>query len=1125
MPRIFDNSKQPLLDGLKQTFSTAHRADFCVGYFNLRGWRELGPHLDGWPGGEDHCCRLMIGMQGRPEEVIRQIYRLNREEQGIDQGQVKRLVRQAAEAFREQLMFGAPNNADEQGLRDLARQMREKKLVVKLYLRHPLHAKLYLLFRDDYNNPITGFVGSSNLTLAGLRQQGELNVDVLDQDACRTLAGWFEDRWQDNWCVDITSDLIAIIEESWVRQALLKPYEIYLKIAYHLSQEARAGLSEFKLPRDLAERLFDFQAAAVRIAAHHLNKRGGVMLGDVVGLGKTLMATALARIFQDDHSFETLIICPKNLVRMWAQYVTDYRLLAKVMPLSMVTRELPDLRRYRLVILDESHNLRNRESKTYRVIQEYVTANESKCILLSATPYNKSFADLSSQLGLFIEEGRDLGIRPERYVREMGGEIGFAARHQVPVRSLAAFERSEFIEDWRELMRLFLVRRTRSFILDNYAETDPDSGRRFLRMRDNRRFFFPTRKPVNVPFDADAQYAALYSDTVVDLINGLNLPRYGLGQYVNEGRAKTSTADERRQIENLSRAGKRLMGFCRTNLFKRLESSGSSFLQSVDRHILRNFVYLHAIENGLPLPIGTLDADMLDTAVQDEDDQLLLPEPDDEQDTQAPPDDEPSPDHHYSETAYRQRAEQVYRAFGAYGTRLKWLNPGFFVSRLREDLEADTDSLLQILSRSGEWQPDTDAKIAALVSLLNKHRGEKVLIFSQFADTVRYLYGELTRRGVQRLAMATGGSEDPTLIAWRFSPISNGRDLAPGEELNILIATDVLSEGQNLQDCAIIVNYDLPWAIIRLVQRAGRVDRIGQEHATVHCYSFLPPEGVEHIIRLRARVRQRLHENGEVVGSDERFFEDDDGEQQLRDLYTEKSGILDAESDAEVDLASYAYQIWSTASKADPDLAARVAALPNVVFATRAYTGSPGYPQGVLVYMKTADGTDSLAWIDEAGNTVTQSQLAILKAAECSPETPGLPRHPEHHALVQRGVELMIQEERSSGGQLGRPTSARHRAYTRLLAHRDRLRQTAPLFVSGELDRAIDDIYRYPLRSTAVDTLNRQMRAGISDDDLAQLVIALRADERLSLIHEDGEAHEPYILCSMGLFSPDKLSE
>ena len=238
-----------------------------------------------------------------------------------------------------------------------------------------------------------------------------LNVDVLDHDGALKLRKWFEDRWKDRFCVDITEELLQIIEESWAREALVPPYHVYLKMAYHLSHEARAGLAEYKIPRVFGNRLFDFQGAAVKIAAHHLNKRNGVLIGDVVGLGKTLMATAVARIFQDDYDLETLIICPKNLVSMWEDYLYDYALRGRVISLSRVIGELPALRRYRLVVIDESHNLRNREGRRYRAIQEYVRANDSKCILLSATPYNKTYHDLSNQLRVFVEDDQDLGIR------------------------------------------------------------------------------------------------------------------------------------------------------------------------------------------------------------------------------------------------------------------------------------------------------------------------------------------------------------------------------------------------------------------------------------------------------------------------------------------------------------------------------------------------------------------------------------------------------------------------------------------------------------------------------------------------------------------------------------------
>ena len=462
MPRIFDNIDQSLLPALRETLAIADRSDFCVGYFNLRGWKQIDEMVERWAGGLEHCCRLLIGMQRLPQEELHEAMSVLHSTDGIDNQTALRLKKRLAEEFRTQLMFGVPTDADEAGLRRLAAQIRSQKVVVKLFLRHPLHAKLYLLFRPDPISPKVGYLGSSNLTFAGLAKQGELNIDVVDQDACLKLANWFEERWNDRWCVDISKELLEIIDESWAREEAIPPYHIYLKMAFHLSKEALDGLREFRIPRDFGDSLFEFQVAAVKIAAHHLNKRGGVLIGDVVGLGKTLMATAVARIFEDDYDLETLIICPKNLVPMWEDYRTQYRLRGKVLSVSRVIQELPKLRRYRLVLIDESHNLRNRVGQRYRAIQEYLKTNESKVILLSATPYNKTYVDLSNQLRLFLDEEANLGIRPEQFIREKG-DLEFQ-RLQLSPHTLRAFEKSEFADDWRELMRLYMVRRTRTFI-------------------------------------------------------------------------------------------------------------------------------------------------------------------------------------------------------------------------------------------------------------------------------------------------------------------------------------------------------------------------------------------------------------------------------------------------------------------------------------------------------------------------------------------------------------------------------------------------------------------------------------------------------------------------------------
>ena len=1043
MPRIFDNISEKLLTALRNTMQSADRADFCVGYFNLRGWRLLREDIDQLAGGKEGHCRILIGMNPTPRDELREYLSL-RARKPDDQQQVLRRKRQIVADFRRQLAFGAPSNEDERALRDLVRQLRSGKVAVKLFLRYPLHAKLYLIHREDFTAPIAAFLGSSNLTLAGLSKQGELNTEVSDYDACQKLKEWFEARWDDRWCLDITEDLIKVINESWAREDMLTPYELYLKIAYHLAQEARAGLNEFKLPREFADQLLEYQALAVRIAARHVNKRGGVLLGDVVGLGKTLMATALAKIFQDDQSWDSLIICPPNLTPMWEKYRADFGLTGEVLSLGMVSKVLPGLRHYDLLIIDESHNLRNRDTARYRAVRDYMAKRKRRCILLSATPYNKSFLDLSAQLRLFIGEDDVLRMRPEQYLKTIG-EAQFQQQFQAHPRSIVAFEKSENADDWRGLLRHYMVRRTRSFIENNYAETDSLTGRRFMELGDGERFYFPRRVPKSVTLRPSLQYQRLYSDQVVELVNDLSLPRYGLGQYVDGKEADQATAGEKRQIENLSRAGKRLMGFCRTNLFKRLESSGASFLQSVDRHIVRNYVFLHAIENDLALPIGSLDAHILDPDTQDEDSDsyyvALHLDAEGESDDLA--------DASALAENYVQRARAAYDLFsGPYKRRFKWLRSSLFAEALSRELQADIERLTRVIQICGAWNVADDTKLAALHELISEdHAREKLLVFSQFADTIRYLQDELTRLGATELEAATGQHDNPTALAQRFSPVSNELRGKPANEIRVLLSTDVLSEGQNLQDSAIVVNYDLPWAIIRLSQRAGRVDRIGQKAEEIRCYSFMPAQGVEEIIRLRARVRQRLEENGEVVGSDEQFFEGDKHARQLRDLYTEKSGILDLEADDQVDLSSEAYQIWAKATEDDPRLKKKIEELPDGVYSSRHYLGSADRPQGVITYVKSGLDSDDLVWLDREERVVTESQLAILQAAKCDPDTPAQALHPQHHDLTLAGVRKTQEEDyiALTGGQLGRANSTRRRAYEALKRRLDYLREHEPL--------------------------------------------------------------------------------
>jgi superfamily II DNA or RNA helicase len=1126
MARIFDNIDNDLLTTLRATMQVSKRSDFCVGYLNLRGWQAIDDLVAPWDPAVGQVCRVLVGMQRPPYDEIRELYRQADETGLIDNATASRLKTQFAAHLREQITLGIPTGQDEAGLRRFARQLRAGQVIVKLFLPYPLHAKLYLLFRDDVNNPITGFVGSSNLTLSGLSGNGELNVDVLDHMGTEKLSKWFDARWADRWALDVSLELATIIETSWAREEPIPPHHIYLNIAYHLSTEARAGLTQFRLPARFEQELFEFQKSAVKIAARHLHRRGGVMIGDVVGLGKTMMATALARMFEDDLGYETLIICPKNLEPMWERYRGEYGLRGMVLPVSQVTKKLPDLKRYRLVLIDESHNLRNREGRRYKAIADYIKSCDAKVILLTATPYNKSKADLSSQLRLFIDEKANIGIRPEHHMRKMGiSEAEFERKHQCRVNSILAIEKSDEFDDWRELIRLYMVRRTRSFIIQHYTEADKQ-GRRYIAGQDGEKRYFPVRKPVSLQFTVDEtdpadRYARLYSKAVVDQINALHVPRYGLGLYVEPQAEKAATPAERKIIENLGRAGKRLMGFCRTNLFKRLESNGFSFLQSIDRHILRNQIYLYAIENELDLPVGVLDAGLLDLERVDEDVDGVEGDPEDLLDgmVEAATEADGIPDG-------MARAKAVYAQYaGQYRKRFKWIRAGLFKPSLAEDLAQDTQSLSELLRSQGQWDPAHDQKLLALRKLITQtHAKDKVLVFTQFADTARYLAREVRLAGVAHLEVATGASADPYALACRFSPKSNNKTVTKADELRVLICTDVLSEGQNLQDSNVVVNFDLPWAIIRLIQRAGRVDRIGQRAEEIYCYSFLPADGVEQLIQLRSRIRQRLKENAEVVGTDEEFFDDEEANT-IRNLYTEQQGVLD-DNDDEVDLASFAWQIWKEATQDNPDLARAVESLPPVVYSAKAFAldearfpllGADATQGGALVYVKSPEGNDHLAWVGANGKVVTESQFAVLRAAECEPGTPAVQRLENHHDLIANGLHLATAQDKAVGGGLGRPSSPRRRAYERLKPYASEQMKT--LFRDEELERALDDMYQRPLLETSSDLLNRLMRSGVNEEELAGAVKSLREEGRLTYAEDDATLREPRVVCSMGLIA------
>ena len=662
------------------------------------------------------------------------------------------------------------------------------------------------------------------------------------------------------------------------------------------------------------------------------------------------------------------------------------------------------------------------------------------------------------------------------------------------ITTLAAFRRSEEPEDWKRLMSDHLVRRTRSFIKRTAKKeqvTLPNGQmeeQEYLEFANGTRFHFPTRipKPLSLDFADDDPARLMEDDKTLDAIKDLLLPRYRLADY-EDLKAVHSDKDTKILADIKSGRGN-VSGFVRIGLFKRLSSSGYSFILSLQRQRARNELYLYAIENGLDVPLGSFNDRQF--IVSDED-----LEPGEEMGG--------SPESRYREAQRRLPAST------------KWLSTEVLTGKLKRDLERDNRIITQLLDRFGAWDPAKDSKVNALVDMLrDEHPGEKVLVFTEYADTAIYVADALKDAGIPNVGLAFGDSENPAEIARRFSPESNR---LPGEEgeheevaepIDVLVATDVLSEGQNLQDAHIVVNYDLPWAIIRIIQRAGRVDRIGQKSDKVFIY-LITHEKVEQAIQLRRRIRQRLGDNAAAFGSDEQFFGDPKEVNALDELYR---GVLPSEEElerdeGEADAVSEAWLVWSHVKDEKPEVAAKVSHMQDMVHSTRDPYDHE-VKTGVTTYACTSTGIDAFAasFDNPDGEPVERllTPLEALHIFSAQETTPTASIREDQFAREAAVVRNTLSREMIAVGTL---RGIRKWAVERL----------GGTIFGADASDAVSAMMDRPLTEHANLRLRQARRSRYSDQDLADLVKQLHDEERLVIGTTDKE--EIKILCSIGVRS------
>ena len=1073
---IIDNRNEKLIDHVNLILDSTDRARFAVGYFFLSGFTSIAKELQNLTE-----LRLLIGNTSN-RETIEQLAEGYRELSAIENAteeltyssRAKRKTRasETAENLRGCIDIMPQTDESEQLIRILVDMITNKKLKVRVYTKGRLHAKAYIFdYKQGYETG-TSIVGSSNLTLAGLTSNTELNVVVPGNANQEQLRNWFDELWEES--EDFNEALMEEMQTSWAL-APVRPYDIYIKTLYELVKE-RIERDEDRLSptADLMEQLADFQQVAVWQAIKIINRYGGAFVSDVVGLGKSYIGSAIVKYFEQVENARPLIFCPPALIPMWERYNEFHNLNAQVISSGVLSSDEDNARNLLFehyenrdfILVDESHNFRNPGTQRYRILQDFLITSGKKSCFLTATPRNKSAWDIYHQFKLFHpDDNTDLPIEPA-HLREYFRYIENGTR------------------DLRALLQHILIRRTRNHILRWYgydAEThdpvDPTEfgdylnhqRRAYVRIGDTHQFF-PQRTLKTVEYSIEETYQGLYQQIREHLgaaktttPTQLTYARYGLWHYVKKEKQEVSP------YQDLQSAGRNLRGLIRVLLFKRFESSVYAFKRTISRLLTVHTIFLEALDEGI-VAAGKAAQQILYDASNASESDINADE--------------------------RYILDQLGNLSESYDIE------GFDVDTLRQDIQHDIKVLKQILEPVTEITAAKDAKLQKLKQLLNTpplNEGKR-LIFTSYIDTAEYLYQNLQTDDTD---VIYNSNKDKQKIVARFAPNANPeyRRNPDENELNTLIATDVLAEGLNMQDCGMLINYDLHWNPVRLIQRFGRIDRIGSEFEEIHGFNFLPELGIERNLGLQETLRNRIQEIHDTIGEDAAILDNTEqiNEEVMYAIYEENNAQLNLFEDTQETGMSFieAEEILRQIKRQDPEEYERIANLRDGI-----RTGIPADTKGTYIFCRLGSFQQPCLF-NEKGQLLTTDSAEILQRLQCDPELQGQPLPPEHNARVAK-------HQKDFAAQNSKRTLFSVRQLTPAQRYiLKELRLLNSISKDTEVISRFDQAFRLPLTEVIKRDINRLQRQKITGDDLlTELTILYHRHNMADLEKHQGQSDE-----------------
>jgi superfamily II DNA or RNA helicase len=795
----------------------------ATGYFNPEGFARVAPALR-----QAGKIRLLLGAEPTPPPArpIRHLGdpRGNRFEARLTQ-EALRLNEQGLLRDRDHLAFSP---ATDGAIRQLLDFLKSGRIEVRRYERQFLHGKAYLF---SAGNGV--IAGSSNFTAAGLSTNLELNLGQYQPSVVGQVERWFEDLWAEA----VPYDLAAIYD---ARFAEYQPYLIYLRVLWErygkeLASEATAT-GKIHLTR--------FQNDGLDRARRILQRYNGVLIADSVGLGKTFLAGELLAESIERKRQRALLIAPAALRDgTWARFRSRFQLGVEVKSFEQVAQGSLEAKpeEYSLIIIDEAHAYRHADTTRAQALRKLLRGDPPKqIVLMTATPVNNSLWDLYELLGYFVGHDAvfaDLGIPSLKRRFEQ------AAKHDpFTLKPDVLFD----------VLDATTVRRTRHFVQRFYPHDR-------IELKDGTKVTiqFPRPHVKARTYDLDHVLPGFFQEfaAILQPENGeplLSMARYWPSRYRRGG------GPDAREVA--------LVGLIRSGLLKRFESSARAFANTLAKMIRAHDHFLEAMERGvIPAPEALTQLEETDS-------------------------------------------DEAWEEVLTEGTPL--VATEVDTQRLRAAVAADRELLDRLYQSVLRVTPYNDPKLQLVVDELvealqhaertsvgeqDVRNRRKVLIFSYFADTVEWIAEFLREklatdhrlapyRGRLAVVRGTEGYEDVgrRQAVYGFAPIST--EAPPGfdaDRFDILITTDVLAEGMNLQQAARIINYDLPWNPMRLVQRHGRIDRIGSPHRDVFMTCIFPDRALESLLALEERIRRKLAQAAASVGLDQEVIPGVEGTEQV----------------------------------------------------------------------------------------------------------------------------------------------------------------------------------------------------------------------------------------------------